>query len=66
MKQSNSVEFLKRRIEILAGELGFDKERIQKWAVAQTVMAAVWNNDENGKGWEEDMAIAESLDKIKF
>jgi streptomycin 6-kinase len=66
LKQSNPVEFLKRRIDILSEELGFDPLRIQQWAIAQTVLSGVWSNDENGKGWEESMAIAEALDKIKF
>lgn len=66
LKQSNPAEFLKRRIELLAEELAFDRQRILQWAIAQTTLAAVWSIDKSGKGWEEDMAIAEVLNTIKL
>lgn len=66
MKQSNPGEFIKRRIEILSEELNFEPERIRKWAIAQTVLSAVWSIDENGKGWEEAVSIAEVIDRIKI
>lgn len=66
LKQSNPSEFLKRRIQLLAEELAFDEQRMLQWAIAQTTLAAIWSMDKNGKGWEEDMAIAEVLNKIKL
>lgn len=66
LKQSSPAEFLKRRIQILAEELHFNQQRMQQWAIAQTTLAAIWSIDSSGKGWEEDIAIAEVLNRIKL
>lgn len=66
LKRPHPEQVLKRRIQILSEELGFDAQRIHQWGIAQTVLSAVWSTDEKGKGWEHEIAVVEILDKIKL
>jgi streptomycin 6-kinase len=50
-----------RRLDQLAAELGFDRGRLQDWAVAQAVLAAWWSYEDHGYGWEPWLACAELL-----
>lgn len=43
---SNLEDVLRKRILILAEELNFEPSRIHKWCFTQTVLSAVWNDDE--------------------
>ena len=54
---------LARRAEILAQELGFDKQRLLKWAFAQTVLSGVWHEQE-GKSSSDEIKIAEVLGRL--
>lgn len=56
-------DVLTRRITILSEELQLDPTRILKWALAQTVLSAVWNV-ESTKGPEHAIMVAEVLDTI--
>lgn len=60
----NLEPLLEKRIQILSEELGFDRKRIQKWCIAQSVLSAVWSM-EGVKGWEHGIRVAEALDRIK-
>jgi streptomycin 6-kinase len=51
---------LARRVDQLAGELGFDRERIRGWGFAQAVLAAWWSL-EDGEDWEWAIYCAELL-----
>jgi len=51
----------RRRIDVLAAELGFDRERIAGWAFAQAVLAARWAFEDDGAGWEGWLACAVGL-----
>jgi streptomycin 6-kinase len=59
-----------RRIEQLAEELGFDRERIRGWAIAQAVLSAWWHVEDAGdsgylsSGFGEVIALAEVLAAI--
>lgn len=53
---------LQRRLEILAEELSLPMERLVRWCFARTVLAVVWNM-ENEKG-REYLRVAEALDRI--
>jgi len=53
-----------RRVEQLAEELGFDKQRLRGWAFAQAVLSAWWSFEDTGKDWEHGVAVAESLAAI--
>ncbi|HKZ69989.1 MAG TPA: aminoglycoside phosphotransferase family protein [Anaerolineales bacterium] len=53
-----------RRVAILAEELGFDRQRIVGWGVAQAVLSAWWSIEDHGEGWEESMQCAEILSEL--
>lgn len=48
-----------RRIDVLSEMLGFDRQRLIRWAVAQAVLSAWWNVEDMGEGWEGAITIAE-------
>ncbi len=52
---------LARRVDQLAEELGFDRERLVGWGVAQAVLSAWWSFEDHGHGWEPGIALAEIL-----
>lgn len=47
-----------RRVEILVSELGFDRERVVGWGLAQAVLSAWWSIEDHGGGWEEAARVA--------
>jgi len=55
-----------RRVEQLSEELGFDKQRLHGWGLAQAVLSAWWSFEDTGKDWEHAVAVAESLVGITF
>ena len=50
-----------RRVAVLAEMLGFERERIAGWGVAQAVLAAWWSYEEHGEKDEVMIACAEAL-----
>lgn len=56
---------LERRVDILHEELGFDKERIFGWALAQTVLAAWWCIEDGDDCWERFIACARVLAALR-
>lgn len=54
----------KRRVELLATELGFDRHRIIGWGLGQAVLSAWWIYEDAGAGWESAMACAETLSRL--
>lgn len=50
-----------RRIDQLSELLGFTRERVQGWGIAQAVLSAVWSAEGEGYGWEGTMHVAEIL-----
>lgn len=50
-----------RRIDQFSALLGFERERIRRWAIAQAVLSAVWTCEGEGDGWQFTMAVANSL-----
>ncbi len=55
------ARLLARRIDQLAEELNFDRERIRNWGLAQAVLSAWWSVEDHGAGWEPALACAELL-----
>jgi len=55
------VRVLARRVDQLAEELGFDRQRIAGWGLAQAVLSAWWSFEDHGHGWEPAIACAELL-----
>jgi streptomycin 6-kinase len=53
-----------RRIDQLAEALGFDRQRLVGWCLAQAVLSAWWSYEDHGGGWEEMVEFAEMLDGL--
>ena len=50
-----------RRIDQFSAVLGFERERIRGWGIAQAVLSAVWTCEGDGDGWQFTMEIANTL-----
>ncbi|GCE31641.1 hydroxyurea phosphotransferase [Dictyobacter alpinus] len=62
------IRVMARRVDQLAAELGFERERIRGWALAQAVLSVWWDFDEPGFPNVFDLRIiatAELLAQIK-
>jgi streptomycin 6-kinase len=49
---------LSRRVDILSERLGFDRQRIIGWAMAQAVLSAIWSVEDREPAREFAVAIA--------
>lgn len=56
---------LKRRVDQLSEELGFDRARVRGWGMAQAVLSGWWSFEDEGHGWEPAIACATLLSAIK-
>ena len=52
---------LARRVDQLSAELGFDRQRIVGWALAQAVLSAWWCIEDNVSDWDYPIGCAELL-----
>ena len=52
---------LARRVDQFVEELGFDRERVLGWSLAQAVLAACWSFEDSGQLWDEAIACAELI-----
>lgn len=50
-----------RRVDIFCETLGFERERILGWGMAQAVLSAWWSVEDEGSGGEAALAYAEAL-----
>jgi streptomycin 6-kinase len=55
---ANAKAMVERRIHLLADLLGFEREQIVKWALAQAVLSGWWSYEDHGKGWEGAFKLA--------
>ena len=51
---------LRRRLDILAEELEYDRARLRDWGIAYAVLSACWSA-EHGDGWQGAVTTAEML-----
>jgi streptomycin 6-kinase len=51
----------KRRVDILVEMLGFDRQRVLGWGVAQAVLSAWWSVEDHGGFWEAAIHCGEVL-----
>lgn len=58
---ADPARLMRRRVDQLADELGFDRERIRSWGMAQAVLSAWWSLEDHDAGWEPAIACAEIL-----
>jgi streptomycin 6-kinase len=57
----NAGAIMHRRVDQLSDELGFDRQRVRDWSIAQAVLSAWWCYEDHGRGWEMAMTCAELL-----
>lgn len=62
----NPRSLMKRRIDQLSAELGFEREHIYNWALSQAVLSALWSLEDMGKLEEEGLYFVEVLSAIKI
>ncbi len=65
LQQPDVKQRLNRRIDIFTEILGFERERILGWALAQAVLSAWWDFEDTGHGWETGIAFAEIFAAIE-
>jgi streptomycin 6-kinase len=59
-----NAKLQRRRIDILADELGLDKLRITRWATAHAVLSSWWDYNGVDDGWRRGVAVAEVLARL--
>ena len=64
LKYPRPRRVIARRADQLAEELGFDRQRLVSWGLAQAVLAAWWSYEDHGRGWEQWIACAELLSPL--
>ncbi len=52
---------LARRLDIFGERLGFDRQRLLGWSLAQAVMSVSWTVLDGAGHWREGIAVAEAL-----
>jgi streptomycin 6-kinase len=66
LNEKEAIQRTRRRITILAEQLGFDRQRLLKWAICFSLLSAWWDTKEDGSGGEYSSAWTEILLKIKI
>jgi streptomycin 6-kinase len=64
LRAPDPVAFARRRTDILSVRLGFNRERIRGWAIAQTVLSAWWCIEDNSDCLESAIACAEVMARV--
>ena len=60
----NLKQVLRRRVDQLADELGFDRQRVLGWGLARSVLSAWWSIEDHEHGWEPTIRIAGYLAEL--
>ena len=55
------ASILARRLGIFAEVLGYDRARLQEWGIAHAVLSACWSAEDFGDGWQNAIAMAQTL-----
>lgn len=55
------AEVLRRRVEVLADELGVERERVRGWGLAQAVLSAWWTIEDGETSWHPAVECARLL-----
>ena len=59
--QPKPEEVLTRRVDQFVDGLGFDRERVVGWGLAQALLSAWWAYEDHGRVWEQPITCAELL-----
>lgn len=60
----NLDKLSERRVAILAESLGFDRQRVAAWGIAQAVLSAWWTYEDTGKVDDNWLPVADSLARL--
>lgn len=61
----NLDRILSRRLDQFSEQLGFDRERILGWGLAQAVLSGWWSYEDHGQGWEPAIDIGQCLARLR-
>jgi len=61
LSRPNPLQLIRRRMDQLAEGLGFDRERIAGWGIAQAVLSSWWAYEDHEEGWEYWIRCAELI-----
>lgn len=50
---------IRRRLDVFAEELAYDRGRLRDWAFAENVLSACWSAENHGDGWHDAIATAQ-------
>ena len=64
LSQPQPERLLARRVDQFADELGFQRDRLLGWGLAQAVLAAWWSFEDSGQIWDEPMICAKLLSEL--
>ena len=64
LEREQPSRIMARRVDVLAEELGFDRNRLLGWGLAQAVLSAWWSIEDHGEGWEWAIRCAELMDEV--
>jgi len=64
--ETHAIQRTQRRITILSERLGFDRQRLLKWAVCHSMLSAWWDMAEDGSGGEYSRAWTEIFLKTRI
>jgi streptomycin 6-kinase len=56
-----SAALLKRRLDVFAEALAYDRTRLQEWGIAHGVLSACWSAEDFRTGWQHAIAMAQTL-----
>lgn len=56
---------MRRRIDQFSTELGFERERVYGWGLAQAVLSVLWTIEDTGKMGSDDLYFVELLNAIQ-
>ncbi len=62
--RSSDRRIIARRVDVLAEELGFERERLLGWGLAQAILSAWWSIEDHGRGWEWAVYCAQLIDEV--
>ena len=58
---ARDARVLRRRLDVFADELAYDRARLRDWGIAHAVLSACWSAEDHGDGWQAAIATAETL-----
>jgi streptomycin 6-kinase len=64
--ETEAIRRTQRRIAILAGRLGFERQQLWRWALCHSLLSAWWDLAEDGTGGESPRAWTETFLKVQI